>query len=539
MDSKLRKYQLMLEKKINRQIEEWIEQNKAISNKDLYQFVHTITGTAGTISLHEVSKKSAALISQLNKEEKKYWQPNEVVRFLLPVTDLFTHEIQDQVVYVTSDQSPQAEHDDKPLLLIVDQDIPYLIDLKEKLEKNGWSVFVSPAVDKALSMFYDIQPDCIIIGLSEHETEGYLFIKQVRETVAHQLIPVVVVSADNEKTERTKAYELGADDFMVKSVELDELLIRIGRQLLRRTLLKESLMKDELTKVYNRKFLNDVYSRMSAEHIRNKEFFSLAIIDLDHFKKINDTFGHSAGDQVLVEFASFLRTHLRKQDVIVRYGGEEFIVLMPYTRLQGAEQTVSRLLQQLKNHVFSTSNHSFTVSFSAGVYESDGQQPISEAIITADNALYLAKEKGRARVETAQIQSERKRKLKVAVIDDSEVIRKMLENFFKEFDVEKYELEVQAYQDGIAFFEDEWHRTNEEYLIILDGVLPKMDGIEILQKLRQYPDSSRYTILMLTGRKAESDIVRALNLGADDYLTKPFSIRELEARIKVLVQRVK
>jgi len=115
----------------------------------------------------------------------------------------------------------------------------------------------------------------------------------------------------------------------------------------------------------------------------------------------------------------------------------------------------------------------------------------------------------------------------------------MLENLFKEFDVEKYELEVQAYQDGISFFEDEWHRTNEEYLIILDGVLPKMDGIEILQKLRQYPESSRYTILMLTGRKAESDIVRALNLGADDYLTKPFSIRELEARIKVLVQRVK
>ncbi|MFG6494943.1 diguanylate cyclase [Fictibacillus sp. UD] len=541
MEPKIKKYQLMLQTKINRQIEEWKNSKTVIQNKDLYQFVHTITGTAGTISLHEVSMEGAALMNQLNKEEDKNWEPIDVMIFLRPLTALLTDEKLLISNSVPSQKSPQTvdDNEDQPLILVVDPDISYLIDLKEELEKLGWSVFISQTADKAISMVYDLQPDCIVIDHTLHEKEVYSFLKQIRESISHQLIPVIVMSTTNNKLARLQAYELGADDFMEKTVENDEFLVRIKRQLARRKLLKESLMKDELTKVFNRKFLNDIYMRMSAEHERKKISFTLAILDLDHFKKINDSYGHSAGDQVLVDFAVFLRAQLRRQDVIIRYGGEEFIVLMPYTSSLEAEQTVSRLLEQVKVYPFSYDNYSFSITFSAGISEISNTTLLSNAINVADRALYAAKENGRARVETAQGQIEKKRKLKVAVIDDSDVIRKMLESFFKEFEVEKYELEVQTYQDGVTFFEDTWHKTHDEFLIILDGVLPKMDGIEILQKIRQYPDRSRYTILMLTARKAEADIVRALNLGADDYLTKPFSIRELEARIKVLVQRVK
>lgn len=534
MDSKLTKYQFMLEKKINQQIQEWKQSETNVAKKELYQFLHTITGTAGTISLHEISDEAAQLMKTLNETGQKSWSSIEAVHFLSPVTKLFASS---QVSYVPNEYIQLAEQN-KPLLLMVDSDIPYLIQRKEKLENNGWAVVVSPTIEKALTMFYDLHPDCMIVSNST-ELGGYELIRQVRETLAHELIPVVVTSSSTDKDQRIEAFTRGADDFMEEALEWDEFIVRIERQLKRSKSVKDSLLKDELTKVYNRKFLNDVYQRLSSEHTRHKESFSLIMIDIDFFKKINDTYGHTAGDHVLVKFAEFVRSNLRGQDVVIRYGGEEFLVLMPYTKLNEAKETANRLLEQLSQTVFAYNEHSFLVSFSAGVYEVNSPIPLAEAVSTADSALYIAKESGRGRVETAVVKIEKKRRLKVAVIDDSEVIRKMLESFFKELEVEKYELEIHAYQDGVSFFEDEWHHTNDEYLIILDGVLPKMDGIEILTKLRQYPDSSRYTILMLTARKAEGDIVRALNLGADDYLTKPFSIRELEARVKVLVQRVK
>ncbi|MFE1245345.1 diguanylate cyclase [Fictibacillus sp. NPDC058756] len=539
MDLKITKYQFMLEKKINDQINNWRETQQIITNQQLYQFLHTIIGTAGTISMHEIAKVTSGLINKLSKEEQKNWKTEDVLHYLEPLVVLLKDKKQDLVLDVPPLQTPLTETEDKPLVLMIDEDIPYLIQIKDILEGSGYSVLVSPAIDKSMAIFYDVHPDCVVLGCSLGDTEGASFLKHVRDTLAHQLIPVVVLSERNEKAKRMRAFKLGADDFMEKSIESDELLVRLQRQLTRRTFLKELLLKDELTKVYNRKFLTDVYGRMLTEHERNKETFSLAILDLDHFKRINDTYGHSAGDYVLTEFSSFIRSFLRKQDVIIRYGGEEFIILMPYTKVSGALLTINRLLDQLKKHVFSFDKHSFSITFSAGVYDIESPLTLSEAVSTADNALYAAKEKGRNRVESAQVHAERKRKLKVAVIDDSEIIRSMLESFFKEIDVEKYEIEVQTYQDGFLFFNDDWHKTKDEYLIILDGVLPKMDGVEILQKLRQYPNTSQYTILMLTARKAEQDIVRALNMGADDYLTKPFSIRELEARTKVLIQRVK
>lgn len=538
MDSKFTKYQIMLEKKIINQIQEWRDAEFPVSHQELHQFLHTITGTAGTISLQEISKAAADLMNQMNPEQKS-WSSREAAHYLSPVINLFAANQKNLAVTLSYDFMPSIDQCDKPLLLIVDQDVPYLIYSKEQLENHGYAVVVSPTIEKALSMFYDLNPDCLIVNPFHAEVDGYDFIKQVRETVAFELIPIVVISSSDEKETRIAAYQQGADDFFLKSLEWDEYVARIDRQVKRRKIVKDTLMKDELTKVYNRKFLKEAYQRMSSEHLRHKDIFSIIMIDLDFFKKINDTYGHSAGDYVLVKFAEYLSTDLRTQDVVVRFGGEEFLLLMPYTKLEEAEQTACRLLENLNQNVFVYEEHSFLVSFSAGVYEVNSPVSLAEAVRTADRALYAAKENGRGRIETASSQEVVNRQLRVAVIDDSEVIRKMLESFFTDLEVENYELEIKTYKDGVSFFADEWHQSNDEYLVILDGVLPKMDGIEVLTKLRKYPDTNRYKILMLTARKAEGDIVRALHVGADDYLTKPFSIRELEARIKVLVQRVK
>ncbi|WP_246277183.1 response regulator transcription factor [Neobacillus endophyticus] len=124
----------------------------------------------------------------------------------------------------------------------------------------------------------------------------------------------------------------------------------------------------------------------------------------------------------------------------------------------------------------------------------------------------------------------------VSIIDDDRIIRSMLLQILKTMDFEEFQLDMEAFADGLQFFESQRLNREGKHFLILDGVMPIMDGIEILQKVKQ---ESNATVFMLSGRKSEADIERALKLGADDYVTKPFGIKELQARIKRLITRMK
>ncbi|NWQ44121.1 response regulator transcription factor [Bacillus sp. EB106-08-02-XG196] len=131
-----------------------------------------------------------------------------------------------------------------------------------------------------------------------------------------------------------------------------------------------------------------------------------------------------------------------------------------------------------------------------------------------------------------------KKSLFISIIDNDTMIQTMLVRILNLMNIEQFELDITAFEDGISFFES--NRLNEagEHLLILDGVMPIMDGIEILQKVKG--DSSKHVyVLMLSGRKSQSDIEKALKLGADDYVIKPFSIRDLQVRVQEIIQRIK
>lgn len=129
--------------------------------------------------------------------------------------------------------------------------------------------------------------------------------------------------------------------------------------------------------------------------------------------------------------------------------------------------------------------------------------------------------------------------LYVSIIDDDAIIRTMLLKILKTMDAGPYELQMEVFSNGIQFFESKRLELQGKHFLLLDGVMPIMDGIEILQKVRNLNIDENLYVLMLTGRKTDSDIEKALKLGADDYLTKPFSIKELQARIQRLIKRMK
>lgn len=132
-----------------------------------------------------------------------------------------------------------------------------------------------------------------------------------------------------------------------------------------------------------------------------------------------------------------------------------------------------------------------------------------------------------------------KETLFVSLIDDDAMIRSILIRILKGMDFVTYQIDLAAYENGLQFFESNRIMENGEHLLIIDGVMPVMDGIEILQKVKRLENNRNIHVLMLTGRKRESEIERALKLGADDYMTKPFSIKELQARIERLIKGMK
>ncbi len=129
--------------------------------------------------------------------------------------------------------------------------------------------------------------------------------------------------------------------------------------------------------------------------------------------------------------------------------------------------------------------------------------------------------------------------LNVSVIDDDKIIRTILVRIIKAMAFEDYELDLEVFEDGLQFFETRRLEAEGEHFLIIDGVMPVMDGMEVLQKVKKIGVGRNIHVLMLTGRKNKLDIERALKLGADDYMTKPFSIKELQARIERLIKRMK
>ncbi|WP_415812929.1 diguanylate cyclase [Mesobacillus thioparans] len=533
------KYQVLLFEKIKTQIFKWFDTNNSevIRNEDVYSFLHSLKGTSGTIQLGGLYHLSSRLLDQLEVKGKEQWRKCELREFLFELVSL---SYQYEHFKETDLKKVEPSDIELPLVQMICEDVSMLILLKEAMEENGWMVMASSDPEKALSLYYDLQPDCLVIDIDFTEADGFQILEKIQQHNHKQFVPKVILSNENNRHTRIRAYEMGADDFIGKPIDIEEFSVRIKRQLERKHIFDQSVLIDELTKVYNRRFLFDTLERYLKDLERTNSVFSIALLDLDYFKNINDSYGHLIGDKVLEAFADFLKAKLRGSDIVFRYGGEEFVILLPRTNSQEAIDVIDRVLQEFKTIQFHEQGKTFNVSFSAGVFMVDNPALGSQDTLKmADHALYEAKEKGRSRVHGANVSEQSANNiLHVSVIDDDAIIRTLLVRVLQTIDTEKIELDIKAFENGEKFFESERLTDKGKHFLILDGVMPVMDGIEVLDKVKNTAQSRGVHVLMLTGRKSEYDIARALKLGADDYVTKPFSITELQARIQRLIKRM-
>ncbi|ANB61920.1 GGDEF domain-containing response regulator [Anoxybacteroides amylolyticum] len=533
------KYKQHFLKNIRKKLEEW-ESMPFIPHDEVYRLVHSIAGTASIIGLDEIGQNARKLLDMLNEEENKTWTIEEVKQYIFQlVKSCYEYEESASTTF-PSELYTQGE---EPVILLIDDDTSFLMYMKEKLEKIGWYVVAIANPQKAITSFYDVRPDCVVIDIHMKEANGFEVLGFLKEKLKQQFIPTIMVSVDNSKVVRIKSYEMGADDFIQKPFDLDEFIARVKRQLERKRHIDEVLLVDELTHVYNRKYLKQAYALMQNEWKRLGEPFCLAILDLDHFKQVNDRYGHLVGDIVLRKFAELLRQGTRMSDIVVRFGGEEFVILFSKTKIQEAYEVANRLREQFERYPFQEEGATFSCTFSCGVVEvTDGDAPFEHWLRLADSALYEAKQKGRNRVVSA-VPSQgtvQQKTIKIAVVDDDPIMRTIITDIVMKLPCErKAKHEVQTFKDGVEFIDSNWHQDLSPCLVILDGVMPKMDGLEVLQWIRMQKRSDRYKVIMLTSRRSENDIARALELGADDYITKPFKLLELEARICQMMKRMR
>lgn len=307
-----------------------------------------------------------------------------------------------------------------PKILIVDDSPENLLAMRKVLDKGQAKLYTALSGNEALSLIVNHDFALILLDVQMPGMDGFETAEIMRSSDYAATTPIIFVTAISKEQQHVfRGYDSGAVDYIFKPIEpkilqskvaifleLDmqrKALALASEELLQKNLILEELaIRDDLTGLHNRRHLNTI---LQQEFIRCERYdtdLSCMMLDLDHFKNINDTYGHDFGDVVLSSFGKRLASKIRLTDYAFRFGGEEFMVLLPHTDIYGAEKMAWKICKSNEKEGFTAANHKITVTISIGLASFHQHHPSDrkDLLVMADKALYAAKENGRNRVET-------------------------------------------------------------------------------------------------------------------------------------------
>ena len=296
-------------------------------------------------------------------------------------------------------------------ILVAEDNPVFQSMLKNMLGKWGYEVVLANNGERAWQILQDAQPpplallDWMMPGL-----DGVEVCRRIRQAAQPRYIYVILLTAKTEQKDLVEGMDAGADDYLTKPFNTHELRVRLraGRRildlqeqlLLAQEALREQATHDGLTGLWNRTSILDILQKEAARSARESAPLAVLMADLDYFKRINDTYGHLVGDSVLRESARRLRANIRTYDATGRYGGEEFLVVLPGCDESGGLAQAERLRESIGGQPIQTSAGEIVVTCSLGLSWTDQPEPSAtkELVSLADSALYAAKRMGRNRV---------------------------------------------------------------------------------------------------------------------------------------------
>jgi len=298
------------------------------------------------------------------------------------------------------------------ILIADDSEITRLM-LYHKLSEWGYEIEVANDGEEAWEILCQENPPTLaIIDWMMPNMDGITLCKKIRENIKEPYIYMIILTMRNKKNDLIESMEAGADDFISKPFDADVLKVRLraGIRILdlhnalisAREELRIQATYDQLTALFNRRAIMDMFNREISRASRESSPIGVLMVDVDHFKKINDNYGHPAGDIVLKEAANRMKDSVRTYDSVGRFGGEEFLVILPKCGMNEVMIVAERLKKSISSQNFDLDNESIKVTISIGATNiiPDSIKIDQDFIIQlVDTALYKAKKNGRDRIE--------------------------------------------------------------------------------------------------------------------------------------------
>lgn len=297
-------------------------------------------------------------------------------------------------------------------ILIAEDDAVSRRLLESTLSKWGYQVIVCSDGMSALQVLQRSDaPSLVLLDWMMPGMDGVDVCREVRQQMREPYMYILLLTARNQRSDIITGLEAGADDYIVKPFDANELRMRLraGRRILdlqaelifAREELREQATRDSLTRLWNRAAILDILQRELGRARRGEASVSIILADLDYFKRINDTYGHLVGDAVLRETATRMRTAIRPYDEIGRYGGEEFLLVLPRCGAEAAVALGERLQKAVNEEAIILDEGAIPITLSLGIASSETVKDMQAFLAAADTALYRAKDNGRNRFELA------------------------------------------------------------------------------------------------------------------------------------------
>ncbi len=374
---------------------------------------------------------------------------------------------------------------------------------------------------------------------------------------------MIQTSANDEET-RVTAFNLGALDFLTKPIIVSELVARVRNTLSAKIYrdrmtqyslqLEFDVFTDSLTGIANRRAFDYELRRRVIDWNRQRIPLCLLLLDVDHFKKTNDRYGHQAGDAALIVVANLLKRSVRELDLVARFGGEEFAMILPYSTTKDGRVVAERARESIAEHLVESERNHFQLTASFGIAEVMQGDDSELLIRRADAALYKAKQNGRNRtfyhtgtncepivvdnvcpVKQPALNNQPKSKevkatsidqKRIAIIDDEPHIIALVRKYLRDAGYQNF-VTIHDASEAMATL-----RSEQPDLILLDIRMPKVSGLEILKQIREDGLLKSVPVLIFTSATDMETKVESLQLGANDYCEKPLHVGELQVRVR-------
>lgn len=413
-------------------------------------------------------------------------------------------------------------------ILVVEDNRTVAAATQAYIKAPGRTLLVAESAAEADSIMHARDVDVVILDLILPDRDGRDVLVQMRERAATATIPVIVLSSTSSSVARAECLAVGADEFLEKPADPKALRSAVVRQI-KNGKIRRDAVRDGLTGLPNRAGISAEFDEQVRVATTSGAPLTVAALTIDSLAEVTMKMGRDAGDQYLLEVTSALHEALGKGDRLGRWETAELVAVVPGSTVEEARATLSRAFEALQSSdaLDDVREAGIEVTLSGGVTAVEPGQTLAEVISAAERSLFQARTEDDASVyadgDPLTLPTQ-----KILLVEDDRVTATLIHHRLV-----RDGHEVVAFGDGLEAFA--WVESELFDLAILDVKIPGMDGFELLARLREIPALADVPIIMLTGMGSEADVIRGLDLGADDYMLKPFSPSELLARVRRLL----